>query len=53
MPAETERNGAADLGCCRAPRYQLGPDYVAEYFKHIPPSEPKEDFDDRWALYAM
>lgn len=43
----------ADLGCCRAPRYRMGRAYVKEYFKNILPSKPEEDFEDRFALYAM
>lgn len=43
----------ADLACCRAPRYRMGRAYVKEYFKNILPSKPEEDFEDRFALYAM
>ncbi|KAK7967455.1 uncharacterized protein PG986_001732 [Apiospora aurea] len=44
---------SADLGTCRAPRYRMGRAYVKEYFKTILPSKPEEDFEDRFALYAM
>ncbi len=43
----------ADLGTWRSPRYRLGKPYIKEYLKHVPISEPVEDFDDRNALYAM
>ncbi|KAI1084014.1 Fructosamine kinase-domain-containing protein [Whalleya microplaca] len=43
----------ADLGICRNPRYRLGSSYIQEYCQHIPVSEPKEDFEDRNAVYAM
>ncbi|KAK8034977.1 hypothetical protein PG993_009972 [Apiospora rasikravindrae] len=43
----------SDLGTCRAPRYRMGRAYVKEYFKNILPSKPEEDFEDRFALYAM
>ncbi|KAK8065604.1 hypothetical protein PG997_012351 [Apiospora hydei] len=35
------------------PRYHMGRAYVKEYFKNILPSKPEEDFEDRFALYAM
>lgn len=37
----------------RAPRYTLGPDFVNAYKNEVGASEPREDFDDRNALYAM
>ncbi|KAI1201544.1 Fructosamine/Ketosamine-3-kinase [Nemania serpens] len=43
----------AELGICRIPHYRLGNRYVEEYLKHMPISEPKEDFDVRNAIYAM
>ncbi|KAH8893449.1 hypothetical protein GQ53DRAFT_780856 [Thozetella sp. PMI_491] len=33
--------------------FLIGIEYVKEYIKHRPPSEPQEDFDDRLRLYAM
>jgi hypothetical protein len=43
----------ADLGICRNPRYRLGKPYIDEYLKHMPVSEPIEDFHARNALYAF
>ncbi|KAL8964203.1 MAG: hypothetical protein Q9183_004619 [Haloplaca sp. 2 TL-2023] len=43
----------ADLGSWRADRYKLGRKYMDEYHKHVPVSAPKEDGDDRNALYAL
>lgn len=43
----------SDLGTWRAPRYRLGPQYLKEYQKQMGQSAPKEDWDDRNALYAM
>ncbi|MCJ1234324.1 hypothetical protein MMC14_002283 [Varicellaria rhodocarpa] len=43
----------ADLGICRNLRYRLGKQYREEYVKHVQESEPKEDFEDRNALYAL
>jgi protein-ribulosamine 3-kinase len=43
----------SDLGVWRAPRYRLGQPYLREYQKQMGQSAPKEDWDDRNALYAM
>lgn len=43
----------ADLGSWRAPRYNMGQPYLEEYQRAMGVSEPKDDFDDRNALYAM
>lgn len=37
----------------RGPNYGWGREFMEEYLKEIPPSEPQEDFDDRNALYAL
>ena len=43
-----------DFQCMRSIRYTVGADFVKEYFDiDDKASEPKEDFDDRNALYAM
>lgn len=43
----------ADLGTWRAPRYKMGRPFFEEYQRSMQISEPKEDWDDRNALYAM
>ncbi|KAI0428171.1 Fructosamine/Ketosamine-3-kinase [Xylaria sp. FL1042] len=43
----------AELAVCRNPQYRLGNSYIEEYLKHMPISEPAEDFDTRNAIYAM
>ncbi|KAI1368854.1 Fructosamine/Ketosamine-3-kinase [Xylaria arbuscula] len=43
----------AELGVCLNPRYDMGRPYIEEYLKHMPISEPVEDFDTRIAIYAM
>ena len=43
----------ADLGIWRATRYGMGRPFFAEYHKLMDVSEPKEDWDDRNALYAL
>jgi protein-ribulosamine 3-kinase len=43
----------ADLGSCRNPEWGFGKTYLEAYWKHIPISEPQEDFDDRNALYEL
>lgn len=43
----------SDLGSWRAPRYRLGQPYLKEYQKQMGQSAPKEDWDDRNALYAL
>lgn len=43
----------ADLGTWRAPRYRLGRPYIREYQKVVQIDEPREDWGDRNALYAL
>ncbi len=42
-----------DLQCMRSARYAVGLKFVDLYKEQIGASEPREDFDDRNALYAM
>ncbi|EEP82372.1 conserved hypothetical protein [Uncinocarpus reesii 1704] len=44
-----------DLAICRNPRYRLGRDHIDAYARRMPefPSHPKDEFDDRNALYAL
>lgn len=42
-----------ELGNWRPSRNKFGPLYFRTYHKHIPISEPEEDYDDRNALYAL
>lgn len=42
-----------DFSMWRASRYHTTQDHVKAYFAIIPPTEPKEDQDDRNALYAL
>ena len=37
----------------RIARTKFGKSYIDEYHRHIPIAEPKEDWDDRCALYSM
>ena len=43
----------SDLGSWRAERYMLGMPYFREYRRVMGTSEPKGDWDDRNALYAL
>ena len=43
----------SDLGTWRSPRYRLGKPYLREYQRVMGTSEPRRDWDDRNALYAM
>lgn len=43
----------SDLGSWRAPRYRLGKPYLKEYQRVMGVSEPRRDWDDRNALYAV
>ena len=43
----------SDLGSWRAPRYRMGKPFMDAYKDCMGPSDPKEDWDDRNALYAM
>lgn len=42
-----------ELGNWRADRNMFGFEYFDAYHEHIEMSEPKEDYDDRNALYAL
>ncbi|KAH8903046.1 hypothetical protein BR93DRAFT_931480 [Coniochaeta sp. PMI_546] len=42
-----------DLSFFRGEGYGWSNEYIEEYVKQVQPSEPREDFDDRNALYAM
>ncbi|KAI4258495.1 MAG: hypothetical protein L6R42_005063, partial [Xanthoria sp. 1 TBL-2021] len=43
---------ADELGSFRVPRYKLGPQWLEEYHKHFPVSEPQKDVDDRNLIYS-
>ena len=43
----------SDLGSWRAPRYRMGKPYLKEYQRVMGISEPRRDWDDRNALYAV
>ncbi|KAI1110137.1 Fructosamine kinase-domain-containing protein [Nemania sp. NC0429] len=43
----------AELGVCRIPFLAVGEEYIREYLKLVPASEPKGEFDIRNAIYAM
>ncbi|KAI1821719.1 Fructosamine kinase-domain-containing protein [Xylaria intraflava] len=45
----------ADLAICYNPRYRLGRTYLDQYYKTslLQPSEPRNDFEYRHAVYAM
>ncbi|KAI4689370.1 uncharacterized protein J4E88_002722 [Alternaria novae-zelandiae] len=42
-----------DLAPWRLKRHKISGAYIAEYLKHYPASEPKEDFEHRNALYCI
>ncbi|KAI0147641.1 Fructosamine kinase-domain-containing protein [Xylariaceae sp. FL1272] len=42
-----------ELGMWRCEHTKLGPDYIEEYLRHVPPSEPREQFEDRVRLYSV
>ncbi|KAI4924012.1 hypothetical protein J4E85_008171 [Alternaria conjuncta] len=42
-----------ELAPWRLKRHKISGAYIAEYLKHYPASEPKEDFRDRNALYCI
>lgn len=42
-----------ELAPLRPARQRIGKSYVKAYFKHFPISDPKEDQDDRNALYYL
>lgn len=45
--------GIVDLSYFRGERSGWSYEYIEEYVKLVQPSEPREDFDDRNALYVM
>ncbi|KAL8807731.1 MAG: hypothetical protein Q9182_000542 [Xanthomendoza sp. 2 TL-2023] len=44
---------ADELGSFCVPRYKLGRQWLEEYHKHFPASEPQEDAEDRNLIYSM
>ncbi|KAK4223747.1 hypothetical protein QBC38DRAFT_512208 [Podospora fimiseda] len=42
-----------ELGPWWCPRYKMTDEYIEEYIKHFPKSEPVEDFEDRGAFYNL
>lgn len=48
-----QRLAADELGVWRQPWNKLNETYRTEYRKHLRPSQPEEDWDDRNALYAV
>lgn len=42
-----------ELHSWRGDNFKIGKDYTREYFKHIPPSAPEEDWEDRNQLYGL
>ncbi|KAI1269034.1 hypothetical protein F5Y18DRAFT_439599 [Xylariaceae sp. FL1019] len=42
-----------DLAPWWAPRHKMTDRYIAEYIKHFPVSEPREDFESRGLLYRL
>ncbi|PGH18077.1 hypothetical protein AJ79_00704 [Helicocarpus griseus UAMH5409] len=52
-PASFYAHNEYELGNWRPERNKFSPRYFREYHLHIPKSMPKEDYDDRNALYSM
>lgn len=46
-------SAAVKLGMFTGQNYGWGPEYMEEYLRQVPPSKPREDFDDRNTIYAM
>ncbi|KAJ3531242.1 hypothetical protein NM208_g8959 [Fusarium decemcellulare] len=42
-----------DIGKWRLARFKMGQDFMDEYHRHMPKSEPQEDWEDRNILYSM
>ncbi|KAI4630948.1 hypothetical protein J4E83_002474 [Alternaria metachromatica] len=42
-----------DVGSMATPRYKLGRQWMREYHKFFPITEPEDDYEDRNLLYAM
>jgi Fructosamine kinase len=42
-----------DLHMWRGERFKIRDSYITEYFKHFPPSEPAEEWEDRNRLYSL
>lgn len=40
-----------ELGMWNIERFRMDRAYIREYQRHVPPSAPEEDFDDRIILY--
>jgi protein-ribulosamine 3-kinase len=45
--------GLDELGPWWAARHKMTDQYIAEYKRHFPPSDPAEDFEDRGLLYCL
>ncbi|KAL8652145.1 MAG: hypothetical protein Q9226_004390 [Calogaya cf. arnoldii] len=52
-PAAFWAHNEYELGSFRVPRYRLGRQWLKEYHKHFPVSEPQADVDDRNLIYSM
>ncbi|KAI1266053.1 Fructosamine kinase-domain-containing protein [Xylariaceae sp. FL1019] len=42
-----------ELGMWRCEHTKLGASYIEQYLRHIPPSQPRDQFDDRVCLYSI
>jgi hypothetical protein len=49
----TDVPGPVELSTLNTSRYNMGRGHIGEYIKRVQPSEPKEDFEDRLAIYTM
>lgn len=52
-PAVFYAHNEYDFAAWRSENVPFGRPYYRQYFKYIPPSEPKEQWDDRNKLYAI
>ncbi|UJO16776.1 uncharacterized protein CLAFUR5_04418 [Fulvia fulva] len=52
-PAAFYAHNEYDFAAWRSENVPFGRPHYRQYFKHIPPSEPKEQWDDRNKLYAI
>ncbi|KAM5353218.1 hypothetical protein ACJZ2D_016886 [Fusarium nematophilum] len=43
----------SDIGKWRPARFKMGKEYIEEYHRHMPKSEPQEDWEDRNILYSI
>lgn len=48
-----DKNPTDDFQCMRSDRYRFNHKFISDYLKRESPSDPKDEFDDRNALYAM